>query len=53
MFSLSCNLCPEEVRELLYESFFRVKILGDYVDGYAVVDDSVSAFDTDFCISWA
>ena len=53
MFSLSCNLCPLEIQELLHESFFRVKILGDYVDGYAVVDDSVSTFDTEFLISWA
>ena len=53
MFSLSCNLCPLEIQELLHELFFRVKILGDYVDGYAVVDDSVSTFDTEFLISWA
>ena len=53
MFSLSCNLCPLEIQELLHESFFRVKILGDYVDGYAVVDDSVTTFDTEFLISWA
>ena len=53
MFSLSCNLCPLEIQELLHESFFRVKILGDYVDGYAVVDDSVTTFDTELLISWA
>jgi hypothetical protein len=53
MFSLSCNLCPLEIQELLHESFFRVKILGDYVDGYAVVDESVTTFDTEFLISWA
>ena len=52
MFSLSCNLCPLEIQELLHESFFKVKILGDYVEGYAVGDDSISSFDTDFSLSW-
>ena len=53
MFSLSCNLCPVDIRPTLNESFFKVKILGDYVEGYAVGDESVSSFDTDFSIGWA
>jgi len=53
MFSLSCNLCPVDIRPTLHESFFKVKILGEYVDGYAVGDESVSTFDADFTISWA
>ena len=53
MFSLSCNLCPVDIRPALDESFFKVKILGEYVEGYAVSDESVSSFDADFSIGWA
>ena len=52
MFSLSCNLCPMDVMEFLQESFFRVKILGDYIDGYIIGDDSTSAYNTEFCLTW-
>jgi hypothetical protein len=52
MFSLSCNLCPMDVMEFLQDSFYRVKILGDYIDGYIIGDDSTTAFNTDFCLSW-
>jgi hypothetical protein len=53
MFSLSCNLCPIDIRPALEESYFKVKILGEYVDGFAVGDDSISYFDSDFSLSWA
>jgi len=52
MFSLSCNLCPTDVQEFLQESYYRVKILGEYVDGYIIGDDSISAYNQDFCLSW-
>jgi hypothetical protein len=41
-----------DVMEFLQDSFYRVKILGDYIDGYIIGDDSTTAFNTDFCLSW-
>ena len=46
MFSLSCNLCPTDVQEFLQESYYRVKILGEYVDGYIIGDDSIYFWST-------
>jgi hypothetical protein len=52
MFSLSCNLCPLDIRPYISEAHFKVKIVGEYQDGYGVCDDSVTSFDEEFSISW-
>jgi hypothetical protein len=53
MFSLSCNLCPTDIEAYLPEAYFKVKIIGDFIEGYAVGDDSITAFDEDFTVNWA
>jgi len=53
MFSLSCNLCPTDIEPYLPEAYFKVKIIGEFIEGYAVGDDSITAFDEDFTVNWA
>ena len=52
MFSLSCNICPLDIRPHIVDIFYKVKIIGEYVEGYGVCDDSVTAFDETFSINW-
>ena len=53
MFSLSCSLCPSDIEPYLPEAYFKVKIIGDFIEGYAVGDESITAYDEDFTMNWA